>query len=745
MLACLLTDAQTNSPAEIETGRKALSVIARARQSQKLNNWLATGEMKDDWSTMSVDEALRQVGIEQKLQDFDPELFEIAYETARTDRPGERTETAITTIQNARRNGGSSTGQANETNGQQHEPATWPVGLTSHGNTCYLNSLLQYYFSVKPLRDIILNYERYEAEVTGGSDTLKTDRVGQREISMVEVQGGQRFAQDLKGLFQRMIKAPGSAVQPEADLVCRAFLRPSEYALLDLSNAEQSSKAGDGERPNGVSEHVVDDDALMGGMDGKGQSTDSSQTLLGDSDVNMTSTEKPPTPPASPDILGKETANAQSDQGPALPPRPNVRRFSVTKQDTLDKARREAAAQQDVVEVHDELINKLRSGMMSQGHDDRGEQLDELRSLFTIAFKDTRFGQGKPAVTKIEYADSIMLRVPRASTDLYELMDEFFDSRPAPGEDPSAQDFKSIEGLPPILHVNISRTAYAIETSSTRIYKSEESVRLPDEVYLDRYVHDSHPDILLRRKECWEWRQELRALQEEEARLKQTGQDVDSPTVFHRTAQYLTGLDEVNRDLAAIGSSTIEADGDITSALVTSAEEQESRLAVLRSKIDSLTKRVDAQFQDLKEIKYRLVAVFIHRGQSASGHYWLYIHDFVKDVWRKYDDERVTEHTQLDDIFAAKERGQGTPMYAAYVAEDRMHYIQPVCRDPEKEPTPEPDELMGGTGGWTTTNEHAADWESVQTDPIKHGGPSFVVEGGHESWDESRTVANEKW
>ncbi|TWU78238.1 ubiquitin-specific protease ubp2 [Metarhizium rileyi] len=34
-----------------------------------------------------------------------------------------------------------------------------PVGLHNIGNTCYLNSLLQYLFTVKPIRDIVLNYD----------------------------------------------------------------------------------------------------------------------------------------------------------------------------------------------------------------------------------------------------------------------------------------------------------------------------------------------------------------------------------------------------------------------------------------------------------------------------------------------------------------------------------------------------------------------------------------------------------
>lgn len=41
-----------------------------------------------------------------------------------------------------------------------------PVGLTNIGNTCYLNSILQYFFTVDAVRDIVVNFDLYEMEPT---------------------------------------------------------------------------------------------------------------------------------------------------------------------------------------------------------------------------------------------------------------------------------------------------------------------------------------------------------------------------------------------------------------------------------------------------------------------------------------------------------------------------------------------------------------------------------------------------
>ncbi|PHH87056.1 hypothetical protein CDD83_9360 [Cordyceps sp. RAO-2017] len=41
-----------------------------------------------------------------------------------------------------------------------------PVGLHNIGNTCYLNSLLQYLFTVKPIREVVLNYDESRLDLT---------------------------------------------------------------------------------------------------------------------------------------------------------------------------------------------------------------------------------------------------------------------------------------------------------------------------------------------------------------------------------------------------------------------------------------------------------------------------------------------------------------------------------------------------------------------------------------------------
>lgn len=670
---------------------------------------------------MNVDEALRLLGVDVALDGIDATIWPQIFEAARADKPSEQTERAISAVQQALAGPSSASNTA-------HSPETWPVGLVSHGNTCYLNSLLQYYFSLKPLRDIVIDYDHYKMDTTKSQDKL--ERVGQRRVSTKEIQGGQKFADELRHLFERMIKDRGPAVKPEQDLVCRAFLDPRDFAELEEQRKASESAIDDSVAANGIDENKPASDA--------GQSRASSATLQADedaqkADVKMNGVDMPPTPPASP---GQKPADQQAN-GPAPPPLP-PRRFSTTTSDTLRQAQEKAKEQQDVTEVHDSITQRLRAGMQPKGADDRGEQSDALRDLFAIGMSQTTLSDTTSSKPEQISDSSIQLNVPTEPSDLYSALDDYFDPQ-AVAEGSEKQQYRSILNLPPLIQINMPRIGF--DKVKNQAFKSDVSLRLEDELYLDRYYEDGDTGVLERRRSAWGWRKKLMELKKEQKALRSTTMGLEGPAVVSETAKYVKDLEKINQELQAIGEEPIEADAQMSLALEADASYQTERLLSLNSEIEGLQGKLTGTFDDLKDKKYRLYAVFFHRGGSSHGHYWVSIHDFKNDVWRNYNDESVTEVAKdtLQDIFEARTWHHGTPTYAVYVRDDlKEDYVEAVRRAPEAAPAP-------AENDWQDINMADAPAQQPNGGKGTASPPELIPEGGEQNWDEERSVPGIDW
>lgn len=88
----------------------------------------------------------------------------------------------------------------------------------------------------------------------------------------------------------------------------------------------------------------------------------------------------------------------------------------------------------------------------------------------------------------------------------------------------------------------------------------------------------------------------------------------------------------------------------------------------------------------MRKHPYRLHAAFFHRGSAGGGHYWVYIYDHKKEIWRKYNDDRVTVVQNRNEIFGKPIQDNWgpppNPYLLVYVQSEKVNeVVETVKRD----------------------------------------------------------------
>jgi ubiquitin carboxyl-terminal hydrolase 25/28 len=558
----------------------------------------------------------------------------------------------------------------------------WPAGLDNIGNTCYLNSLLQYYFCIKPLRDLILTFDEREINI----DHLHGDRkIGGRKVEDLEIQRSNQFIYHLRYLFYEMIHTDSRCVQPSKALAYLAFLPLSQkVTFLSQSQVKPPFDGNDLEDTEVI--EIEDAENFINDIDNpilvtspksdpmeleynntveqldpvilvseKSIFTDSSKTSVID-DTEMEIIE--PTPDEC-------DPQSESQSIPVLLP------ISTDQiESTIEVGR-----QQDVTECIENVTYQIETALEPEKVDEDGEQYDLIKKLFYGKIKQTitpiENTKKKPRIS-FERFFSLIINVSDNPKNIYDSLDNYFSEDLVKLEEGDCKKSLTIADLPEVLQFHVQRVMFDRERLMP--YKSLQPIPFSEKIYLDRYLETDDPEILNKRNEVFMWKSEIQQLNEKKNKILQ--QDKESKLnvldSLEATKKFLESKINPHETLC-IKHSTIEV-------IQNEIDELKFELQSIESRLLELHNMVSKQFSSYTKVGYSIFAIFIHRGEASYGHYWVYIKDPHRNVFRKYNDELVTE-VPLTEVFNFNEGNTATPYYIVYVKNTlEMDYVDPLKR-----------------------------------------------------------------
>lgn len=165
--------------------------IANHRNSDSLREWLSTGNLGP--SEMTQDAAYEYLVPGNRNAEDD--LILSSYTAALSDSPSQKNELdralrAIAKDRNSPMLLSMSGDASGDSKAPEHKLSEWPAGLENIGNTCYLNSLLQFFFTVKPLRALVIQNEEFIMDLSAA--LVKKKRVGSRQVTRREIERAQQ-------------------------------------------------------------------------------------------------------------------------------------------------------------------------------------------------------------------------------------------------------------------------------------------------------------------------------------------------------------------------------------------------------------------------------------------------------------------------------------------------------------------------------------------------------------------------
>lgn len=543
-----------------------------------------------------------------------------------------------------------------------------PAGLNNIGNTCYLNSLLQYYFVIKPLRELVLKFDKVlSQEVFDDDPKYKIRRIGGRVVGYKETERSYQFMYQLKDLYYRMIHENSRCVTPTRELAYLSF-SPIEDPVEFVYDTPADSKQGS---TMDLTADTVEEKSMSDEPETEKAEKPAEPEKPNESEESKEQTETEPV-----EVIDKTEAQEAVDKSEDIVPSAAVAKIG---HDQIQSAF-EIGRQQDVTECISNVLSQIESALNPDELDESNEQLDFVKTLFygktkqTLTPVDPQTKEEKPDEkprTKIERFLNLIVNIGDHPKDIYDALDTYFTEDLLDLDEEEVKRSLTITQLPNILQVQIQRVQF--DRVRLMPVKSTEPLPFGEKLYMDRYMDTDDKELISKRREVFHWRRRINALKERRQALVKTnkfGLNVKESLVS--TKEFLES--EITNQIGVL------VDENTLEVLEQEIKKLDDEYSALNKEIDELEDKITRQFSDFKKIGYSIFAIFIHRGQASYGHYWIYIKDPQTGLFRRYNDEMVSE-VPLDEVFNFSETNTATPYYLAFVKDSIAEVVDPLRRE----------------------------------------------------------------
>eukprot|EP00795_Rhopilema_esculentum_P016432 gene16432-7841_t len=320
-------------------------------------------------------------------------------------------------------------------------------------------------------------------------------------------------------------------------------------------------------------------------------------------------------------------------------------------EDAVRKTGKENAGdQQDVSEFTHVLLDWLEDAFQSHFESSGGR--NPIAELFYGRYSVNGCYDGKEVKSE-ETFGALPIHV-RGHAHIYDGLDAAMDNNEIKTNDDNSAGSSSQEHwfthLPPVLTFELSR--FIFNQQLARAEKIHDPFRIEQTIHLARYMSfGSGPKkspIISTLDSTLEFVRMGLNKEEEETPMtispssspsSSTMQESIESSSILATAESIEGPSPKN--MTAVEGNTL------IDCLQRLKEEVQQETEALKDAIEYIDRELHHAYDEdiLQQVPYRLHAILVHEGQANGGHYWSYIFDAQKKIWRKFNDVTVSETT----------------------------------------------------------------------------------------------------